>query len=99
MYISIYSLHEKCSWKGKGLGHINTNFGSFLKNTALYDHIEFGISAKEVKNMALSTRKLIEHSFLALLDSGIDYRGRDVGCYMSGVSADAPVFADPVLII
>ncbi len=48
--------------------------------------------------MSLSTRKLLELSFLALLDSGIDYRGRDVGCYMSGVAFDMMSVADPVSI-
>lgn len=38
--------------------------------------------------MALSTRKLIEVAFLALLDSGLDYRGQNIGCYMSGVAHD-----------
>ncbi|EIN05362.1 polyketide synthase [Punctularia strigosozonata HHB-11173 SS5] len=38
--------------------------------------------------MALSTRKLLELSFLSLVDSGIDYRGQNVGCYMSGISHD-----------
>jgi hypothetical protein len=39
--------------------------------------------------MAVGTRKLIETAFLALLDSGIDYRGRNVGTYMSAVALDA----------
>jgi hypothetical protein len=38
--------------------------------------------------MALSSRKLLEHSFLALLDSGIDSRGQDIGVYMSGTAFD-----------
>ena len=73
-----------------------TECGSFLKDIALFDHVEFGITLKDVKSMALSTRKLIEHSFLALLDSGIDYRSRNVGCYMSGVAFDTTTIADAV---
>ena len=38
--------------------------------------------------MPLSTRKLVEVAFLGLQDSGIDYRGKNVGCYMSGVAHD-----------
>ena len=38
--------------------------------------------------MPLSTRKLVEVAFLALQDSGIDYRGQNVGCYMAGVAHD-----------
>jgi hypothetical protein len=67
-----------------------------LKNTALFDHVEFGITATDAKTMALSTRKLIEHSFLALLDSGIDYRGRNVGSYMAGVAFEMTTIADSV---
>lgn len=38
--------------------------------------------------MNISTRKLIEQTFLALLDSSIDYRGKNIGCYMAGVAHD-----------
>ncbi|KAF9466964.1 polyketide synthase [Collybia nuda] len=82
------------AWKGRNAGQIITDTGSFLKNTALFDHVEFGITATDAKTMALSTRKLIEHSFLALLDSGIDYRGRNVGSYMAGVAFEATTIAD-----
>lgn len=46
--------------------------------------------------MAVSTRKLVELSFLALLDSGIDYRGRNVGCYASATAFDLQSIAEPV---
>ena len=58
--------------------------GSFLKNVSKFDNIAFGISTKDARTMPRSHRLLIERSFEALLDSGIDYRGRKVGCYMSG---------------
>ncbi|KAF9468229.1 hypothetical protein BDZ94DRAFT_1294300 [Collybia nuda] len=76
------------TWHGKGIGQINVDQGSFLKNIDLFDNIEFGVSAKDAKMMAPSTRKLLEHSFLALLDSGIDYRSRNIGCFTAGVSYD-----------
>ena len=38
--------------------------------------------------MPLSVRKLSETTFLSLCDSGIEYRGKNVGCYMSGVAFD-----------
>lgn len=38
--------------------------------------------------MNLGTRKLLEITFLALIDSGINYRGRNIGCYMSAVAHD-----------
>ncbi|KAJ7046120.1 putative polyketide synthase [Mycena alexandri] len=75
-------------YSGRNLGQTITTVGTFLKDTQLFDPAEFGITAKDAKAMALGTRKLIETTFLALLDSGIDYRGRNVGAYMSAVAVD-----------
>ncbi|KAH9841048.1 uncharacterized protein C8Q71DRAFT_890608 [Rhodofomes roseus] len=83
------------SWQGEGLGRIATAHGSFLKDVDLFDHVEFGISTKDARAMSLSTRKLIELSFLALLDSGIDYQGRNVGCYASATNHDILSIAEP----
>jgi acyl transferase domain-containing protein len=66
---------------GKDAGRISTEYGTFLKHTDQLDHVELGITSKDARAMSLSTRKLIELSFLALLDSGIDYRGQNVGCF------------------
>ncbi|KAK0504545.1 putative polyketide synthase [Armillaria luteobubalina] len=73
------------AWKGTNQGQIHVENGAFLKDIDYFDNVEFGIPNKVARAMAPSTRKLIEHAFLALLDSGIDYRSRDVGCFMSGV--------------
>ncbi len=62
----------------------------------MFDPAEFGITMKDATAMAVGTRKLIELSFLALLDSGIDYRGRNVGCYMSATAFDILSIAEPV---
>jgi acyl transferase domain-containing protein len=62
----------------------------------MFDHFEFGISPKDAVSMAVNTRKLIEHSFLALLDSGINSRSQNVGVYMSGVAFDILSAADAV---
>lgn len=70
--------------------------GSFLKDIDQFDHIEFGVSTKDAKAMAPATRKLVETSFLALLDSGIEYRRRNVGCYMSGTSIELLNVSEPV---
>ncbi|KAJ7439068.1 putative polyketide synthase [Mycena galericulata] len=75
-------------YSGRNLGQSITTVGTFLKDIHLFDPAEFGITAKDAKAMALGTRKLIETTFLALLDSGIDYRGRNVGAYMSAVAID-----------
>ncbi|KAJ3914151.1 thiolase-like protein [Lentinula edodes] len=82
------------SWHGHYIGQINVDKGSFLKGIDLFDNVEFGISSADAHAMAPVTRKLIEHSFLALLDSGIDYRTRKVGCYTSGNSIDLSNVAD-----
>ncbi|KAJ8514907.1 hypothetical protein ONZ45_g7609 [Pleurotus djamor] len=74
------------AWQGNHLGQIKSKRGSFLKNVDLFDNVEFGVSNRDAQIMSPSTRKLIEHSFLALLDSGIDYRSRDVGCFVAGVN-------------
>ncbi|KAH9926041.1 uncharacterized protein B0H18DRAFT_954918 [Fomitopsis serialis] len=74
--------------KGTASGQVGADTGAFLKDIGLFDPIEFGITSKDARLMSLGTRKLIETTFLALLDSSIDYRGRDVGCYMSAVAHD-----------
>ena len=74
--------------KGRAIGQVLADSGAFLKNVDLFDHMEFGVTSKDARVMPLSTRKLIETTFLSLCDSGIDYRGRNVGCYMSGVAHD-----------
>lgn len=38
--------------------------------------------------MPLSTRRLVETAFQSLVDSGIDYRGKNIGCYTAGVAFD-----------
>ncbi|KAH9934268.1 putative polyketide synthase [Fomitopsis serialis] len=73
---------------GRASGQVVTDSGAFLKNIDLFDPVEFGITSKDARLMNLGTRKLIETTFLALLDSGLDYRGRNVGCYMSAVAHD-----------
>ena len=68
-------------FNGSDAGRVATKYGTFLKAPDQIDHVELQISIKDVKAMSLSTRKLIELSFLALLDSGIDYRNKNVGCF------------------
>ncbi|KAJ7656557.1 hypothetical protein B0H17DRAFT_1265163 [Mycena rosella] len=72
------------AWKGDSLGQIHVQKGCFLKYIDLFDNVEFGISSCDARAMAPVTKKLLENYFLALLDSGIDYRKKRVGCYTSG---------------
>ena len=74
--------------QGPQPGRIVAKRGTFLKDTELFDHLEFGIAQKDARAMSLSTRKLLELSFLALLDSGIQYRGKNIGCFASGITHD-----------
>ncbi|KAF7355656.1 Polyketide synthase [Mycena sanguinolenta] len=83
------------AWQGSNLGQVLPRKGCFLKNITEFDHAEFGISSKDAHAMGLSTRKLLEHSFLALLDSGIDSRGQDVGVYTAGTAFDILSVAEP----
>ena len=76
------------SLRGRSVGKIATGVGAFLKDVDRFDYLEFGMTAKDAQLMPLSTRKLLELSFLSLQDSGIDYRGKNIGCYMAGVAHD-----------
>jgi hypothetical protein len=49
-----------------------------------------------VVTIVVCTRKLIEHSLLAMLDPGINPRAQNVGAYMSGVACDLLSAADAV---
>ncbi|KIJ41537.1 hypothetical protein M422DRAFT_126918, partial [Sphaerobolus stellatus SS14] len=82
-------------WLGNGLGRILVNSGAFLKDIDLFDNVEFGISSKDAESMAPVTRKLLEHAFLALLDSGIDYRARNVGCFTAANTIDMLSVSEP----
>ena len=62
--------------------------GSFLKDIAKFDNIEFGVANKDALAMTATTRRLIEMSFLALLDAGIDSRTKRVGSFMTGTNVE-----------
>jgi acyl transferase domain-containing protein len=59
-----------------------------LKDITNFDNIEFGVSNKDALAMTATTRRLIEMSFLALLDAGIDSRTQRVGSFMSGTNVE-----------
>lgn len=62
--------------------------GTFLKHINRFDNIEFGIGNKDGRSLVMATRKLVELSFLALQDSGIEYRGKKIGSFMCGTSTE-----------
>lgn len=101
VYVSLDFIKSsnESSLRGYGLGQIKVDTGSFLKNISAFDYVEFGVTSKDAKAMSVSTRKLLELAFLSLLDSGIDYRGQDVGCFMSAVDFDILSIASQVSFI
>lgn len=70
-----------------------TDSGTFLKDVTSFDNVEFGFSSKDALSMSSSTRRSIEMSFLALLDSGIDSRRQRIGTFCAGTNVEA---SDPV---
>lgn len=69
-------------------GEIPHAGGSFLKDTTKFDNVEFGVGNTDAKSMTATTRRLIELSFLALLDSGINSRGQKIGSFMTGTNIE-----------
>ncbi|KAI0739465.1 ketoacyl-synt-domain-containing protein [Daedaleopsis nitida] len=76
------------SIRGRAMGQVLTDTGAFLKDLDSFDHMEFGVTAKDAKCMPVGLRKLIHVTFLSLQDSGIDYRGKNIACFMSAVAHD-----------
>ena len=62
--------------------------GAFLKNFNQFDNIEFGIGNKDARSLVMASRKLVELSFLAMQDAGIEYRGKKIGSFMCGTSTE-----------
>lgn len=87
--VSQSSTPSHTHWSLHSHATIPNPVGCFLKNAQLFDNVEFGVSAKDAIAMTASTRRQIELSFLALLDSGIDYRGRKVGSFAAGTNTEA----------
>jgi hypothetical protein len=71
-----------------GSGDIIPAGGAFLKGTTKFDNVEFGASTKDAASMTASTRRMIELGFLAMLDSGIDSRGKKIGTFIAGTNAE-----------
>ena len=82
--------------QGSEPGRVVLERGSFLKSIDAFDYLEFGITHKDALSMSPSTRKLLELSFLSLLDSGIPYRGKNIGCFAAGIIHDVLALGDAV---
>ncbi|KAK7042705.1 Ketoacyl-synt-domain-containing protein [Favolaschia claudopus] len=71
--------------------------GTFLKDATGFDNIALGISTKDARVIPYSGRRLLDLSFQALLDAGIDSRGQNIGCFMSGnrpLPVESPIDPD-----
>lgn len=64
-----------------------TDLGGWLAETTLFDAREFGISPREAAEMTVSARLMVESSFEALYDSGVDYRRKRVGVFAAASGA------------
>jgi hypothetical protein len=53
-------INAHCSLQGNALGQVLAKNGSFLKRLDLFDHVEFGVSAKDAQYLAVAARKLVE---------------------------------------
>lgn len=54
------SAHCPVRLHGSALGQVLPDKGSFLKQLDQFDHVEFGITAKDARGMAVGTRVLVE---------------------------------------
>ena len=76
------------AWKGRGPGKVITDTACQLKGADRFDALAFNVSDKDARALPVAARKLVEVSFVALRDAGIDYRNGPVGVYAAGVVFD-----------
>ncbi|KAJ7780984.1 hypothetical protein B0H16DRAFT_1299265, partial [Mycena metata] len=58
--------------------------GCFLKNATSFDNVSFAISTRDARVIPNSARRLLDLSFLALQDAGINSKGQRIGGFMCG---------------
>ncbi|KAF9241407.1 putative nonribosomal peptide synthetase [Melanogaster broomeanus] len=66
-------------------GKYHCTKGGFISGIDQFDHLEFGISAKEAGNFDPAIRLTLEAAQAALQDSGIDYRGSNTGVFFGNL--------------
>lgn len=66
----------------KQLGKITANRMGSLKDANKFDGDAFGLSKKEVENLDPQQKMLCEVALQALEDSGLNYRGSAMGCFV-----------------
>ncbi|KAH7909125.1 putative nonribosomal peptide synthetase [Hygrophoropsis aurantiaca] len=66
-------------------GKYNCTKAGFISDIDQFDHLEFGISAKEAAHLDPAIRLTLEAAHSALQDSGIDYRGSKTGVFFGNL--------------
>ncbi|KAI6009612.1 putative nonribosomal peptide synthetase [Pisolithus orientalis] len=66
-------------------GKYHCTKAGFINGIDQFDHLEFGISAKEAAHFDPAIRLTLEAAHAALQDSGIDYRGSNTGVFFGNL--------------
>ncbi|KAG6329538.1 hypothetical protein ID866_9551, partial [Astraeus odoratus] len=66
-------------------GKYHCTKAGFINGIDQFDHLEFGISAKEAAHFDPAIRLTLEVAHAALQDSGIDYRGSNTGVFFGSL--------------
>ncbi|KAH7890103.1 putative nonribosomal peptide synthetase [Phlebopus sp. FC_14] len=66
-------------------GKYHCTKAGFISGIDQFDHLEFGISAKEAAHFDPAIRLTLEAAHAALQDSGIDYRGSNTGVFFGNL--------------
>ncbi|KAH7918142.1 ketoacyl-synt-domain-containing protein, partial [Leucogyrophana mollusca] len=75
-------------------GKYHCTKAGFISGIDQFDHLEFGISAKEAAHFDPAIRLTLEAAHAALQDSGIDYRGSNTGVFFGNLLTTADELDD-----
>ncbi|KAH7905697.1 thiolase-like protein, partial [Hygrophoropsis aurantiaca] len=75
-------------------GKYHCTKAGFISGIDQFDHLEFGISAKEAAHFDPAIRLTLEAAHAALQDSGIDYRGSKTGVFFGNLLTTADELDD-----
>ncbi|KAF9228933.1 putative nonribosomal peptide synthetase [Gyrodon lividus] len=78
-------IHEEWYGGKDEPGKYHCTKGGFISGIDQFDHLEFGISAKEAGNFDPAIKLTLEAAQAALQDSGIDYRGSNTGVFFGNL--------------
>ncbi|KIJ63457.1 polyketide synthetase [Hydnomerulius pinastri MD-312] len=87
-------IHEEWYGGKDEPGKYHTTKSGFISGIDQFDHLEFGISAKEAAHFDSAIRLTLEAAHAALQDSGIDYRGSNTGVFFGNLLTTADELDD-----